>query len=151
MDEFIIEPYIDDPSLPSAIIVDIDGTIAQMSDRSPYDFSRVGEDTPVEAVIDAVRSAKLSGRRVILMSGRNESCRNITEMWLDFHLADLWDELHMRSEYDERKDDIVKYEMFKKYVEGKYHVKYVLDDRDQVVAMWRKLGLACFQVNYGDF
>lgn len=31
-------------------------------------------------------------------------------------------------------------------------VKFVLDDRNQVVDMWRKdLGLTCLQVDYGDF
>jgi len=27
----------------------------------------------------------------------------------------------------------------------------VFDDRQKVVDMWRKNGITCFQVNYGDF
>lgn len=146
---FVIEPYVENPDLPWAVIADIDGTLAKMANRSPYEWHRVGEDEPVAAVVAAVDAAYLAGDAIIVMSGRDGSCRQITEDWLD--VAVDWDELHMRTEGDNRKDDIVKYELFNKNIRGKYNVRYVLDDRDQVVAMWRKLGLACFQVNYGDF
>lgn len=146
-----VEPYDNSDELPLAIIVDIDGTLAKMAGRSPYEWSRVGEDSPVDAVIDAVHAAYMFNRRVIVMSGRDQSCRDITEKWLTKHLGISWDELHMRAEGDNRKDDLVKYELFNEHVRNKYHVKYVLDDRDQVVKMWRKLGLHCFQVAYGEF
>jgi len=42
--------------------------------------------------------------------------------------------------------------MFETHIRNKYFVEMVIDDRDQVVAMWRKeLGLTCLQVDYGDF
>lgn len=149
-----IDPYenAEGWNIPEAVIVDIDGTIATMKDRSPYEWMRVGEDEPVKAVIDAVKAAHAYGARVIFMSGRDASCRLITIGWLRKYVGpDMPFKLFMRAEGDNRKDDIVKYELFNENVRGKYHVKYVLDDRDQVVAMWRKLGLATFQVNYGDF
>jgi len=38
------------------------------------------------------------------------------------------------------------------HIKGKYTIRFVIDDRDRVVQMWRReLGLPCFQVNYGDF
>lgn len=144
-----IVPVEQDSSLPPAILVDIDGTLAKMSDRSPYDWHRVGEDTPVQAVIAAVRSAAYYNS-VIVMSGRDESCRYITEAWLGQHLGVPF-QLYMRPEGDNRKDDLVKYELFNDHIRGQFNVTYVLDDRDQVVKMWRALGLACFQVNYGNF
>lgn len=146
-----VEPYDNPENLPNAVIVDIDGTLATMSDRSPYDWNRVGEDSPVAAVIEAVHAASRFGRRVIVMSGRDSSCREHTIKWLNKHLGVSYNELHMRTEGDNRKDDLVKYELFNDNVRDKYHVKYVLDDRDQVVKMWRELGLVCFQVNYGAF
>jgi predicted kinase len=148
---FSVEPYDNPDNLPKVVIVDIDGTLATMKNRSPYDWSRVGEDEPAKAVISAVHAAAQFNRRIIIMSGRDESCRKITEDWLTKHLGVSWHELHMRPEGDNRKDNIIKYELFNKYVRGKYQVDYVLDDRDQVVKMWRELGLACFQVNYGAF
>lgn len=140
-----IEPYDNPTDLPKAIIVDIDGTLAKMSDRSPYDWHRVDEDEPIEAVIIAVHAAAQFNRRVIVMSGRDESCRAITEKWLTHCLGVSWKELHMRPEGDNRKDDLVKYELFNSYVRDRYHVDYVLDDRPQVCRMWRKLGLFVFQ------
>jgi len=147
-----IEPYNNPADLPSAIIVDIDGTLATMADRSPYEWHRVGEDSPVAAVIHAVSAAYQNYDEIIVMSGRDASCRSITEDWLKTHLGKISNyQLHMRAEGDNRKDDLVKYELFNEHIRGKYHVKYVLDDRDQVVKMWRSLGLNCFQVAAGAF
>lgn len=148
-----VEPYDNPTELPSAVIVDIDGTMAQMSGRSPYEWHRVGEDAPVDAVIDAVRSAFKAGHHIIVMSGRDGSCRQLTNQWVWDHtgIVPAFYDLFMRAEGDNRKDDLVKYELFNAHVRDKYHVKYVLDDRDQVVRMWRKLGLHCFQVAEGAF
>jgi hypothetical protein len=58
----------------------------------------------------------------------------------------------MRAENDGRKDSIVKKELFEQHIVGKYYIDLVIDDRNQVVEMWRKdLGLTCLQVDYGDF
>lgn len=58
----------------------------------------------------------------------------------------------MRAAGDYRKDAVIKKEMFDTQIEGKYFVEFVLDDRNQVVDLWRKdLNLPCFQVYYGDF
>src|SRR5688500_13539451 len=98
-------------TLPRAVIVDIDGTLAIRGDRSPYDWSRVGEDQPNPAVIELVQTIAAAGRhRVILVSGRDEVCRWQTEMWLAAHHVG-WDELHMRPHKDNRKDSILKAEI----------------------------------------
>jgi hypothetical protein len=135
-----------------AVLVDIDGTLAlRTGDRSPYDWDRVGEDEPNPPVIELVRTIRAADQhRIILMSGRDESCRRQTEMWLDAQLVPF-DELHMRTEKDNRKDSIVKEELYRRHVEGRYEVAFVIDDRNQVVAMWRGLGLSCFQVAEGNF
>jgi len=58
----------------------------------------------------------------------------------------------MRKEDDMRKDAIIKRELFDNFIEGKYQIEFVLDDRNQVVDLWRnELKLSCFQVYYGDF
>ena len=147
-----VEPYDNPDDLMSAVIVDIDGTLAKMKDRSPYDWQRVGEDEPVKAVIEAVEIAEQSGYEIIIMSGRDASCREVTMRWIYKEMSFLNSfQLLMRPQGDQRQDDLVKYELFNNHVRNKYRVVYVLDDRDQVVRMWRKLGLACFQVAPGDF
>ncbi len=58
----------------------------------------------------------------------------------------------MRKENDGRKDAIIKRELFDAEIAGKYFIEFILDDRNQVVNMWRdELKLPCFQVYYGDF
>ena len=84
------------------------------------------------------------------MSGRSSEFRAHTERWLQANNI-RYSELHMRAEGDQRKDSIVKRELFDAHVRGKWNVSFVLDDRQQVVDMWRGLGLVCLQVAPGDF
>jgi hypothetical protein len=135
-----------------AVIVDIDGTLAlRTGDRSPFDWSRVGEDTPNPPVIEMVQLIHAASKhRIILMSGRDEVCRQQTEMWLDAQ-AVPFDELHMRPAKDNRKDSLIKEELYRKHVEDRYTVSWVIDDRQQVVVMWRSLGLTVLQCAEGNF
>jgi len=137
---------------PTAIIADIDGTLAlHTSGRSPYEWNRVGEDSVNVPIADITRAYGLSKRtRVIIMSGRDGVCRKETEEWLLSHMI-YFDNLLMREEGDNRKDTIVKKELYEKYVKDNFNVMFVVDDRDCVVRMWRDLGLTCLQANYGDF
>lgn len=136
----------------SVVIVDIDGTLAlRTGDRSPFDWGRVGEDAPNPPVVDLVRMINAAGRhQVILMSGRDEVCRPQTEAWL-LDNGIPWAELHMRPARNNQKDSIVKEALYHQHVEAHSEVAFVLDDRDQVVKMWRGLGLTVFQVAEGDF
>ncbi|MFG2292958.1 AAA family ATPase [Streptomyces sp. NPDC048603] len=145
------EPYVADPELPSAVMCDIDGTLALRGDRGAYDFTRCGLDllnVSVRQALRAFRSAE--GDRIVLLSGRSEDHRGITEEWLARHEVP-YDELWMRASGDGRSDDIVKAELFDAHVRYRYAVRVSLDDRDRVVALWRRMGLPTWQVNYGNF
>lgn len=63
------EPVIQDPTLDLAIIVDIDGTLADNGERNPYDFSRVSEDKPYGDMIELVRVLSET-YEIIFVSGR---------------------------------------------------------------------------------
>lgn len=134
------------------LLCDIDGTLATRSDRSPFDWARVGEDTlnyAVDRVLVAFEETNMA--EIIFISGRDEVCRPETEEWLSRH---GWPRpaLLMRPKNDNRKDSIVKRELYEANIKGKYNVLFVLDDRNQVVDMWRnELGLICLQVAEGDF
>ncbi|MDA3643829.1 AAA family ATPase [Saccharopolyspora indica] len=137
-----------------AIIVDIDGTVAKMDGRSPYDYSRVSEDLPNEPVIGIVLMYHAMGYEILFTSGRPETCRADTVLWIKEHLGFGWGadyELMMRNAGDHRKDNVVKKELFDRFIRNHYRVAIVLDDRDQVVEMWRSLGLTCLQVAPGNF
>lgn len=146
-----VVPYVAPPGAPTAVMVDIDGTVALMAGRSPFDETRVHEDTANTAVITAVRAMHAAGHAVIFCSGRTAGCRTATEEWLAVHIGIPYEALHMRAEGDMRKDSIVKVEIFDREIRHKYNVIAVFDDRAQVVAAWRSLGLTVFAVADGDF
>ena len=57
----------------------------------------------------------------------------------------------MRRTYDRRKDCVIKMEIFEQYINNIYFVEFCIDDRTQVVELWRSLGLTCLQVADGNF
>lgn len=136
---------------PDAILVDLDGTVAIMGRRSPYDTSRVHLDTPNQPVIRAVRAMYEAGHTIIYCSGRTDDGRAATETWLAKHVGVPHAGLHMRVTGDTRKDSVVKQEIYERKLKHAWHIVAVFDDRNQVVQMWRALGLTVFQVADGDF
>lgn len=147
------EMQLEEVGIPPCIIVDIDGTLAIKGDRSPFEWKRVGEDRinqPITNLVRLIHEAQ-DTIRIILFSGRDGSCRPETELWLAENGIN-YSKLFMREAGDMRKDSIVKKEMYHCYIKDSYNVMFVLDDRNQVVDMWRnELGLPCLQVAEGDF
>jgi hypothetical protein len=146
------DAYVPDKSQPEVWIVDIDGTLAhhERSGRSPYDWSRVSEDEIDPLVARLVDMIHADRSDVILVSGRDAVCRDATAEWLAKHEIGYL-ELLMRPEGDNRPDHVVKAEIFDQHIRHYYNVVGVLDDRSQVVKMWRSMGLKCLQVQNGDF
>jgi len=140
-----------DSTLPKAVICDLDGTLSLLNGRDPYDASSADEDLLNVPVARVLQMAKAQGYKVILLSGREQLYKEPTERFLSKHQI-VYDLLLMRTTNDYRKDNIIKKELFQQEIAGKYFIEFLLDDRNQVVDMWRKdLQLPCFQVNYGDF
>lgn len=140
-----------DKNLPKAVICDLDGTLSLLNGRDPYNAATCDNDLLNEPVAATLKMAKQRGYQVILLSGREDKFREPTVRFLDKHQIG-YDLLLMRTSNDFRKDNIIKRELFEGEIQGKYFVEFLLDDRNQVVDMWRKdLHLPCFQVNYGDF
>lgn len=140
-----------DRGLSKAVICDIDGTLALMEGRNPFDASRSDEDKLNRPVANILKIYANEGYRVLLVSGREDCFREPTLRFLEKYNIP-YEQLWMRKSGDYRKDTVIKQEIFEKEILGKYFIEFILDDRDQVVEMWRKkLGLPCFQVNYGSF
>jgi predicted kinase len=167
---------VQDGKLPKAIMCDLDGTLAIIGKRTPYDATNCDEiDLPNWPVIQAVLAMHAQGVKIMFMSGRDQKYRPETVRFIEKYCqvsksqspVDPWSalpmqaipyELHMRGEtapdpekMDQRKDSIIKQELFDKYVRSKYNVLFVLDDRNQVVDFWRSIGLTTFQVAPGNF
>ena len=145
------------------IVCDLDGTLANCEHRvhhvqnkpKNWDafYAGVREDginVPVLFVLDAFLNREPIPFELIFCSGRPERCRADTEWWLDevCHITNFT--LLMRKDGDFRADYIVKQEILDNAI-PKDRVLFVLDDRQQVVDMWRRNGLTCFQVAEGNF
>lgn len=171
-------PYLITVDNPGTVFVDIDGTVADLAHRRVYVRSKpknwpaferaIPNDTPIQNVIDAVNRLYDAGWTVVMMSGRSETSKEATVKWLaDFGVK--YHAIYMRRqfEYDEageikltrkgkqlgdyRRDDIVKEELLRVAQADGFSPDVVFDDRDQVVVMWRGLGIPVVQVAEGDF
>jgi predicted kinase len=163
------------PDLPSnrkkAIIVDLDGTLANINGRNPYDASNCAEDRPNMHVVELVKAMYKQGYTILFVSGRMDSYREQTKTFIEHHVTKLERddesypggsyhyyevpieyELFMRKDGDSRKDSIIKQEIYENDIVQKYDVLFCVDDRPQVVRTWRyEIGLPVFAVDDREF
>lgn len=137
-------------SLPDCILCDIDGTIALMNGRGPFEWSKVGTDKYRWTVIDAVSGlAAVRSAEIILVSGRDGSCFDLTKEWLKgCGLGNK--QLFMRPAGDNRIDSIIKQEIYENYIKEHYNVIGLFDDRVQMIDHWRSVGLGPVLFDVGD-
>jgi len=127
--------------LPNCIITDVDGTIAKSTGRGPFEEHRVGEDDVRKFIKTAVLGTLAEYKAdLIVFSGRQDSCEAETKIWLAEN-GFAFNALHMRRHGDRRPDYIVKEELYRAHIEGKYNVMAIFDDRPQVLRMWERIGL----------
>ena len=144
------------------IVVDIDGTVANHDGiRHHHAYDKVHLDEPHQDIINLVQILQFAQRQsefdydgfeILFVSGRPDSCEIQTIEWLNKY--GIWSfpyTLHMRETGDYRPDFIVKKEIYDKHIEPFYDVWFALDDRDQIVNMWRENGIRCLQVREGNF
>ena len=142
--------YQDDPSLPECVVYDLDGTVADMVHRGPFEWMRVHEDEVHWDIVEFIRAMAATGRKMFAVSGRDGVCRNLTENWLKANNIPF-DALYMRPQGDMRKDSVVKEEIYLEHIIGEYRVVGCVDDRKQVTDHLRKMGLRVLQVAPGNF
>jgi len=146
-DRFV--PLKQNKRFPEAVLFDIDGTLAFMNNRGPFEWDKVDRDDLNESVAEQIKFHKSLGRKIILLSGRDEEAREKTEYWLNFYGIE-YDELLMRPKDNWEKDNVIKKRIFNQNLLNRYNVICVYDDRLQVVKMWYELGIFCFNCNQGN-
>lgn len=148
--KLVLNPYKADHSLPPAVIFDLDGTVCDISKRSPYDTAKCYLDTPHDHVLNMINLFNNKKYQILFCSGREDKYRQLTEEWLDKHLSGLdfpvSYKLFMRNSSDMRSDDLIKEEIFDQNIRNNYLIKAVVDDRLRVCKMWHALGLPLFRV-----
>jgi len=156
---------------PHTVIVDMDGTLANIGHRLHHLEGRkknwpafakgVKNDLLNGDIMFIVGALYAAGAKILVASGRMESQRADTVEWLDGHRMSarsnyrdalvLYEKLYMRKEGDFRPDDVIKLEILKQMHEDGYSPTMAIDDRDRVVEAWRSAGLRCLQVQKGDY
>jgi predicted kinase len=144
-----LDPVVYGEHLPYCAIFDLDGTIAHIVDRSPYDGKSCASDQVNESIRSLFDMAQ-SSVDVIILSGRNGDSEVETRAWLQKNGINP-EKLYMRKARDNRKDSIVKEEMFNEFIKDKYNVLFIIDDRKQMVELWRSMGIVCLQCASGNF
>ena len=131
---------------PKSIICDIDGTLALRVNRDPFDFEKAGSDNMNKPIQEIVNLFKENGYKILLVTGREERFRDITSNWLKTNNLN-YSKLLMRENKDYRKDIIIKEEIYNSEIKNKYEVLFVIDDREQMIKMWKKIRLFCLKIN----
>lgn len=143
------------------VIFDIDGTLADIKHRRVFldgprpDWARfnaaMGEDSPNASVVSLYMTLWQSGAyNIEIVTGRNEAFRKVTETWLTWNEIPF-NRVTMRSDKDYRADHIIKEEILKQFQKEGLSILFTVDDRQQVVDMWRRNGITCLQCDAGDF
>lgn len=156
-------------------IFDLDGTLALIDHRrhlveaKPADwrafYAACVDDQPNLPVIRTLQALRQSGAECWIWSGRSEEVRTQTIEWLcrndcigRFTGTLPWwpfsdpDAFRMRKDGDFTPDDELKAKWLSELEPPERNrLTAVFDDRDKVVAMWRRMGVPCFQVAPGEF
>ena len=143
------------------ILFDIDGTLAELNGREKFlhqdkpDWKSFNDnmdrDIPNTAVVELYKTLYESKKyEIILVSGRSERFRKLTETWLTWHEIPF-DTLLMRSTEDQRPDEEVKQDILNQLKAAGKEILFTVDDRQAVVDMWRRNGLTCLQCKKGDY
>lgn len=144
-----------DSTKTAAIVVDMDATLCLNTTGRPFYGEGAAEgmvnDEPITEVCDMIRTLHKSGEySLIVLSGREDTpeIREATETWLHDH--DLWPtEVLLRSIGDYSKGEICKKKLIE-HVLKSYNVKFVIDDNNRCVQMYRDMGLTVLQPNEGS-
>lgn len=150
---------------PPLYLFDLDGTLAHIEHRKHFiegerkSWSRFYkacvDDTPNTPVIATMELLLNTGAEVKIFSGREDSVRKETIAWLTANtsLNMQTTTLLMRPTGDSTPDDELKRDWYENALTAgeRRRLVAVFDDRDKVVAMWRSMGVPCFQVAPGDF
>lgn len=137
----------------SYVIVDIDGTIADVRHRLHHIhgrarknwkafFEAMDRDKPIPNILDYVR--QLSEKHgILIVTGRPDNYRDRTEHWLHKHKVH-YEKLYMRRKGDHRPDYEAKAAVLDEIPARR--IVMAIDDRPPVCEMWESHGIKCMHV-----
>lgn len=151
-DSATFTPVKQDPSLPPAVVVDVDGTLANPAHRDPLDDLLLETDEPHQNIVNLIQALSRD-HTIIVLTGRRECHYDTTFWWLN-HYGVPFTELRMRGNFDERKDAMLKRQHLEE-ITTRYCIRYWIEDRRRVVDMVRASlpdsPTVCLQVVDGNY
>ena len=145
----------------SAVIFDMDGTLANVSSirhylkkwdeskgRSIKDFNAFHAESvnvpPHSHVVNAAQMAHMLGHAVLIVTARRHMWRNHTAWWLAMHDVPS-DMLMMRNDNDNRQDYEVKRDMLAT-ISKAYNVIHAWDDNPSIIRLWQEHNIPVTEV-----
>lgn len=145
--------YINNSGKKKCYVFDIDGCLAdKTTDRMYYDWSRVGEDSPIKEMVNMLETlSNESDCDIFICSGREDVCIKETVEWFNRNTkgAEKFSFM-LRPEGDMRPDWVVKGEMVEEIVKTNT-ISVWFDDRLSVTRHLRALGIRVLNVMYNNF
>lgn len=160
---------------PSVVLCDLDGTLCNIDHRLHFvrgegkkDWKNFMYNIPGDSVNEWCRTilsllfndyaGPHQGSQVVYCSGRGSEYRGQTKEWLNENNLLIYcndhdgnTHLYMRERGDHRTDYIVKEIILDFEILTRFTPLFAIDDRTQVVQMWRRRGITCLQCAEGDF
>lgn len=138
-----------------AIIVDIDGTIADNNHRThlvegkkkdwEQFFEKMVDDKPIAENICKIRKFFNQGLNVLIVSGRYERYECLTRLWLDKYLGIDKYLLFQRSNKDYRNSIVLKKEILIN-IKKNFDIKAVMENDEKIIKMYKEQGLNCIKI-----
>lgn len=131
----------------------IDGIFQKWKPNWEAFYDDCDKDTPIQQSVEIYESLLFEndircGHEIEIWSGRCESVRKKTELWLELHVwGSVSRKLRMRKIGDSTPDDILKERWLDESLSEDKKIDFVFDDRPKVVRMWRRRGIFVFDAN----
>ena len=143
-----------------AVIFDVDGTLADCDHRRHFvegekkNFDDFYDAMNADRIKDRIRGLcnmfYMNGFHIIVCTGRPEKYAGVTERWLKEHGV-FFHQLMCRPDHRRHEPDYkIKQDMLD-FIKQTRDVHLAVDDRNQVVDMWRRNGITCLQCAEGNF
>ena len=151
---------------PTAVIFDVDGTLANVDSILHHLVKHKNRDTevfkkdfyrfhlesvnvpPRQEVVDMVHKAVEDGHHIIVVTARAEQWRPHTSMWLALNKIPS-NALFMRRQNDQRKDYNVKKSILK-HIQQAWDVVHAVDDNPNVIQLWEENGISTTKIGDWD-
>lgn len=158
-DSVIYQQYLQEYGIDWPVVIcDIDWTVADLTHRlhfikqekKDHDsfYVNVGWDLPITQTIAVVQALKKQWYTIVMMSWRRNQCCQDTISWLNKYEVPF-DFILMRSWRDHRQDFEIKEELYERCLKNS-NILLAIDDRKQIVDLWRSLWIFVMDVRQTD-